>query len=70
MSTPKNLREFKRNPKSRGEIKKATTIIISRKHADFIAKNELNLSAIVRAKLDSIMAKTDKELKKNLENDL
>lgn len=65
--TIKSLREFKRNPKLRGELKKPTSITLTVSQLEFIERNELNLSAIVRAKINELQKKVEKERKKNTE---
>ncbi len=64
METPKTLREFKRNPGQKGIKKKTTSILLNDDHKDFIRENGLNLSAIVRSKVNELMSLSKRELKK------
>ena len=63
MINPKNLSEFQKN-KSEKLDAITTGVSIERRHKDFLEKNNLNLSALVRALLDFLISPKGKESKK------
>lgn len=54
----KNLDQFVKKQKT--VRKRGTSILIDQKHAEFLQRNDLNLSALVRDFLDRLMSEVKK----------
>ena len=59
----KSLNEFRRNPRSKGEDKKNSSVNLPVSYLKFVKDNELSLSAILKTKIEELMAKSKREIK-------
>ena len=63
----KSLSEFKRNKKI-FENRKTTSISLPESYLIFIRENNLSLSAIMKSKIEELMAKSSREDRKNIDD--